>query len=391
MRNRWPNLAAAFLIIVQLVSRGSNVSAQGGTCFDTLASQIKSDENLIYFSRALAETSLDDSLEGPGPYLVFAPTDIAFSNLAGNEQEILNLELSKLVQYHIAGAPASEEYLAMTPGSTIDIRTLCSDCNEVTIETLPSGKVLVNEGANAYEAVETCNGLLVIINDVLSPSIGSSVSNPSDKEEDIECSVDDPTCCDLPPPEFSCIQQKIWGKCDEAWMLMGNGNGGFCKYTCGRCGRRPSFDTPSSPPEYEYDEREGRRNDRESENPRSRRPRRAPVDPRNSCECTEDGFSGSTDTEQAGCFQVNYAERYFADAGGRAGRRVGETVSQYFGGDSSQYSNFFGGLWSNFASSWARSNMQGSAARICYVKDPSTCSVSRPSSQFPGAGWRSCE
>ena len=371
MRNRWPNLAAALLIIVQLVSRGSNVSAQGGTCFDTLASQIKSDENLIYFSRALAETSLDDSLEGPGPYLVFAPTDIAFSNLAGNEQEILNLELSKLVQYHIAGAPASEEYLAMTPGSTIDIRTLCSDCNEVTIETLPSGKVLVNEGANVYEAVETCNGLLVIINDVLSPSIGSSVSNPSDKEEDIECSVDDPTCCDLPPPEFTCALQKQYGKCDEPWMLVGNGNGGFCRYTCGRGGRSPS--SGGNDDTYDFG---GYEDDYEG-------------DTDDACRCTEDGYSGAVDTGQVGCFKLN--AEVIVSMATDSGRRIGESLSQYFGKDSYEYSKFFGKYWAKEAGDWAKSNMGRSTKRICYVSDPANCGSASSSSEFIGAGWRSCD
>ena len=359
-----------FLALHQQLMRGA--SAQGGTCFDTLASRIKSDDNLIYFSSALGETSLESSLQGPGPYLVFAPDDAAFSNLRGSKAEdVLNLDLSKLVQYHIAGASAYERYLAMTPGSTIDIRTLCSDCNEVTIETLPSGKVLVNEGANAYEAVETCNGLLVIINDVLSPSIGSSVSNPSDKEEDIECSVDDPTCCDLPPPEFTCALQKQYGKCDEPWMLVGNGNGGFCRYTCGRCGRSPS--SGGNDDTYDFG---GYEDDYEG-------------DTDDACRCTEDGYSGAVDTGQVGCFKLN--AEVIVSMATDSGRRIGESLSQYFGKDSYEYSKFFGKYWAKEAGDWAKSNMGRSTKRICYVSDPANCGSASSSSEFIGAGWRSCD
>ena len=41
----------------------------------------------------------------------------------------------------------------------------------------------------------------------------------------------DPKCMtDLPPPgQYSCQQQKDWGKCGEPWMV------GKCNQTCGKC------------------------------------------------------------------------------------------------------------------------------------------------------------
>ena len=50
------------------------------------------------------------------------------------------------------------------------------------------------------------------------------------------CSSSDPSCCDLPPPEFTCAEQSNFGKCNENWMLVGAGQGSFCDLTCGRCG-----------------------------------------------------------------------------------------------------------------------------------------------------------
>ncbi|PRW45172.1 hypothetical protein C2E21_6268 [Chlorella sorokiniana] len=44
-----------------------------------------------------------------------------------------------------------------------------------------------------------------------------------------------PTCADddVPPTkEFSCAQQKAWGKCDMCWMVRK----GYCRFTCGYCG-----------------------------------------------------------------------------------------------------------------------------------------------------------
>ena len=40
------------------------------------------------------------------------------------------------------------------------------------------------------------------------------------------------SCGDVPPTsDYSCKQQKEWGKCDRPWMKEGN----FCATTCGRC------------------------------------------------------------------------------------------------------------------------------------------------------------
>ena len=363
------------------------VAAQTQGCFDTLSTEIKSNNNLRFFSSALAETSLDLSLAGPGPYLVFAPTDSAFSNLA-EDSSVLSMELSKLMQYHISATPGYERYLAMQPGSSFSIQTLCSNCGGVSIESISSGKQILNGNVLVYEAKPVCNGILVLIDDILVPSQqsggGSGSPGMTSPTQEIECSLEDPTCCDLPPPEFSCIEQKVWGKCDEPWMVLGNGNGGFCKYTCGRCSsRQPSYETPQGGTDDDaYDP--GR-------SPDFGRPPRSPVDPRISCQCTEDGMSGSVDTGKSGCFNINVAEQYAENVGRSSGRVFGETVSRYFGGDASQYSNYFSGLWGSIASGWARDSFRDSTTSICYVIDPQGCATARQSDNFPGAGWRSCD
>lgn len=38
-----------------------------------------------------------------------------------------------------------------------------------------------------------------------------------------------PVCDDIAPNQYTCKQQKDWGKCGEPWMA------GFCKRTCGKC------------------------------------------------------------------------------------------------------------------------------------------------------------
>lgn len=92
----------------------------------------------------------------------------------------------------------------------------------MSVSTLPSGKVLVNGRAAVVEEITTCNGLLVLIDEVLVPRRDQVNLGKEGKRRnlEVECSVNDPTCCDISPPEYSCAQERVWGKCDEPWMIL---------------------------------------------------------------------------------------------------------------------------------------------------------------------------
>ena len=154
-------------------------------------------------------------------------------------------------------------------------------------------------------------------------------------------------------------------------MLVGNGNGGFCRRTCGRCGEREDDSFGGG-----YDDDyfgDGGGEDEEDFG---------------ACACTEDGVSGGVDTDQIGCFDVS-AEVVVSMAT-NAGRRIGETLSQYFGKESYEYAKYFGSYWQKEATEWAKANMDGSTRKVCYVKDPIGCSAASSSSEYIGAGWRRC-
>eukprot|EP01026_Neomeris_dumetosa_P077677 TRINITY_DN8388_c0_g1_i1.p1 TRINITY_DN8388_c0_g1~~TRINITY_DN8388_c0_g1_i1.p1 ORF type:complete len:418 (-),score=57.32 TRINITY_DN8388_c0_g1_i1:1701-2954(-) len=47
-------------------------------------------------------------------------------------------------------------------------------------------------------------------------------------------------CIDVSPgTNYSCLEQKLWGKCDEEWMIQQ----GYCDYTCSRCNCIPQSST----------------------------------------------------------------------------------------------------------------------------------------------------
>ena len=105
---------------------------------------------------ALKAGGLVSALQGPGPFIVFAPTNQAFSQLPPNTLSSLlkptnKAKLQSILKYHVVA------------GKTLTAKTLQG--NDVTLKT---GVKMVN-GAHVLGKVKTGNGTVYIINKVLLP------------------------------------------------------------------------------------------------------------------------------------------------------------------------------------------------------------------------------
>jgi len=113
---------------------------------------------------ALKAAGLVDTLKGPGPFTVFAPTDEAFSKLPAGTVEALLKDLPKLrsiLTYHVVpGSVPASEVIKLAKATTVQGQSLRIDA---------SAGVKVN-GANVTKAdLATSNGLIHIIDTVLIP------------------------------------------------------------------------------------------------------------------------------------------------------------------------------------------------------------------------------
>jgi uncharacterized surface protein with fasciclin (FAS1) repeats len=123
---------------------------------------------------ALQAAELDDDLQAPGPFTVFAPTDGAFAALPAGTVDFL-LEpanqgtLSNLLLYHVvSGAIFAADAIALAGGGVTALNG-----GEIDID-VESGQVILNQGGNREAAViitdiETSNGLIHVIDAVLDP------------------------------------------------------------------------------------------------------------------------------------------------------------------------------------------------------------------------------
>jgi uncharacterized surface protein with fasciclin (FAS1) repeats len=129
---------------------------------------------------AVKAAGLVETLEGPGPYTVFAPTNEAFSKLpAGTVDTLLKPEnkaaLTKILTYHVvAGKVSSKDLMKMIKegGGKAEIKTVEGGTLTASMHV---GKIVLTDEkggistvtiANVYQS----NGIIHVVDTVLMPN-----------------------------------------------------------------------------------------------------------------------------------------------------------------------------------------------------------------------------
>ena len=114
---------------------------------------------------AVTAAGLVDTLKGPGPFTVFAPTDEAFAKLpAGTVDALLKdiPKLTKILTYHVvSGKVMAADVVKLTSATTVEGSTVKIDA---------SNGVKVNDSTVTTADVAADNGVIHIIDAVLLPA-----------------------------------------------------------------------------------------------------------------------------------------------------------------------------------------------------------------------------
>lgn len=153
-------LAAMFLSVAVTADAGC------GTCDKTIVGAAKHAkfETLV---AAVAAADLVETLEGDGPFTVFAPSDEAFKKLpAGTVDNLLKPEnkakLQKILTYHVvAGKVKAKDVVNLTEAKTVE-------GSKVDIK-VKDGVVMI-DGAKVTKTDIPCkNGVIHVIDSVIMP------------------------------------------------------------------------------------------------------------------------------------------------------------------------------------------------------------------------------
>jgi uncharacterized surface protein with fasciclin (FAS1) repeats len=116
---------------------------------------------------ALKAAGLVDTLKGPGPFTVFAPTDEAFAKLPpGTVQDLLKPEnkekLVAILTYHVvSGDVMAKDVMKMTEAKTLNGKDV-----KISVQ---GGKVMINDATVVKADIACSNGVIHVIDSVLIP------------------------------------------------------------------------------------------------------------------------------------------------------------------------------------------------------------------------------
>jgi uncharacterized surface protein with fasciclin (FAS1) repeats len=163
MKFETANLAAVAAAVIGLAVGSSNVHAAEKDIVDTAvaAGQFKT------LATALGEAGLVDTLKGPGPFTVFAPTDDAFAKLpAGTVENLLKPEnkdeLTAILTYHVVpGRVMAAEVVKLNEAKTLNGKML-----KVTVK---GSTVMINDAKVTTTDIVASNGVIHVIDTVVLP------------------------------------------------------------------------------------------------------------------------------------------------------------------------------------------------------------------------------
>jgi uncharacterized surface protein with fasciclin (FAS1) repeats len=116
-------------------------------------------------AKALAAAGLVDTLKGPGPFTVFAPTDAAFAKIPAAQLNALLADkaaLTKVLTYHVVGGKVMAADVKSGAVKTVEGQSL-------NIVASPAG-VTVNNAKVIKTDIAATNGVIHVIDTVVLPN-----------------------------------------------------------------------------------------------------------------------------------------------------------------------------------------------------------------------------
>ena len=154
------NIAAATLLVVGL-GAARPIAAETYIVDTAVAAG-----QFTTLAAALKAAGLIETLKGPGPFTVFAPTDAAFAKLpAGTVEALLKdkAKLTKILTYHVvAGKVMAADVVKLKQAKTVEGSMVSIDA---------SNGVKINDATVVKADIAASNGVIHVVDTVILPKM----------------------------------------------------------------------------------------------------------------------------------------------------------------------------------------------------------------------------
>ncbi len=156
-------------VLVAAALAGLAVTVQSSAKMQNIVQIASADKNFSTLVTALTAADLVKTLEGAGPFTVFAPTNAAFAKIKKADLDALlknKAELTKVLTYHVvSGKVMAADVMKMN-----DKMVKTVEGSEVKVSVM--GKVVEINNAKVTKAdIEASNGVIHVIDTVLMPKM----------------------------------------------------------------------------------------------------------------------------------------------------------------------------------------------------------------------------
>jgi len=165
MRFRMFGMALAALALVVTAAR---IGVAGcGTCDKTVVANAAADASFSTLVAAVKAAGLAETLSGPGPFTVFAPSNEAFAKLPkGTVEDLLKPEnkdkLVAILTYHVVpGTVKAKDVVGLSEAKTVN--------GKAAKITVKDGTVMIDGAKVVKTDITSKNGVIHVIDAVILP------------------------------------------------------------------------------------------------------------------------------------------------------------------------------------------------------------------------------
>ena len=163
-----PNIISAAVVATSLLFGAPAI--QNGPDSDPDMNIVETAINAGSFNTLVAAVKaagLVETLSGPGPFTVFAPTDEAFAQIPADQLNALLADkeaLTAVLTYHVvAGKVMAEDVVKLSSATTVNGQ-------DVEIKVW-DGKVMIDDAQVTTADIDTTNGVIHVIDKVILPKM----------------------------------------------------------------------------------------------------------------------------------------------------------------------------------------------------------------------------
>ncbi len=139
-----------------------------GMAEDPAATAASNNPELSTLVTAVTQAGLVDTLNGEGPFTIFAPANSAFEKIPADTLDAVladNAQLTSILTYHVVAGEAMDAEALVKAGSVETV-----EGQDVTITQADDGTVMIDDAATVVCAnIPTANATVHIIDSVLMP------------------------------------------------------------------------------------------------------------------------------------------------------------------------------------------------------------------------------